>query len=137
MHRVFVYGTLKRGYENHHLLARSEFIGRAYTASPYRLLDGDYPVLRDNGENRCPVSGEVYEVDLQTISALDELEGLAEGLYERIEIDVVHIDENAADQSKSRAYIYVGCGAHWDRLDRSACMTRDARGHIDWPDPSR
>lgn len=137
MHRVFVYGTLKRGYENHHLLAHSVFIGRASTASPYRMLDGEYPVLRDTGTDKFPIAGEIYEVDPQTLSALDELEGLAEGLYDRIEIDVVQIPEDALGEHKSRAFIYVGCAAHWDGLGRSACVTRDARGHVDWPNPSK
>ena len=137
MHRVFVYGTLKRGYRNHHLLAHSVLIGRAYTASPYCMLDGEYPVLRDLGEDLSPVAGEIYEVDPQTLSALDELEGVAEGLYDRVEIDVVQIAEGRQGERKGRAFIYVGCAAHWDALGLSACVARDTKGHIDWPHPAK
>ncbi|MBX9709878.1 MAG: gamma-glutamylcyclotransferase, partial [Xanthobacteraceae bacterium] len=89
MHRVFVYGSLKRGLENHDQLGAAVFAGKATTSAPFRMMDGPYPVLREAGADGWPVSGELYEVDAPTLAALDDLEGVSERFYDRIEIDVV------------------------------------------------
>ena len=36
---LFVYGTLKRGFRNHRLLERQQFIREAVTLPRYRLFD--------------------------------------------------------------------------------------------------
>ena len=36
---VFVYGTLKRGGENHRWIAQQQFVAEASTAPLYRLYD--------------------------------------------------------------------------------------------------
>lgn len=72
MIKVFVYGTLKRGYNNHRLLAgRALFVGDD-------VIDGDlfdlgpYPAARrGNGV----IHGEVYMVGPNTLRSLDTLEG--------------------------------------------------------------
>ncbi len=74
MYRVFVYGSLKRGAERNDLLGAAVFAGKATTAAPFRILDGPYPVLRDNGPDAYPVPAEVYEVDDITLAALDAYE---------------------------------------------------------------
>lgn len=38
MHRVFVYGTLKRGLINHQLIASSHFLGPAATTERFRMI---------------------------------------------------------------------------------------------------
>ena len=61
-HRVFVYGTLKRGQRNYHYLRRAEFLGRFVTESVYSMyLFDDYPAVCLNG--RHPIRGEVYLID--------------------------------------------------------------------------
>ena len=53
-HRVFVYGTLKRGYSNHPMLATvKEFLGDVATINTYRMLtmihpSGMFPVILDD-----------------------------------------------------------------------------------------
>lgn len=129
MHRVFVYGSLKRGLDNHHLLNTAVFAGNASTAAPFRMMDGPYPVLRESDGNGWRVSGELYEVDDCTLKALDDLEGVDEGLYDRVEIDVVTASSPARTL---RAFVYVGCASHWDRQPQSAYLTLNGEGHLDW-----
>ncbi len=87
MTRVFVYGTLKRGCRNHHYLAGQQFLGKAMTSPGYILFSlGDYPGMVRSADQNHHVVGELWAVDRAGLSALDELEGLAEGLYERVPI---------------------------------------------------
>lgn len=73
VHRVFVYGTLRRGELNAGLMADARFIRAAHTPPAYTLfaLDG-HPGLGAGGTTA--VVGEVYEVDAQTLARLDALE---------------------------------------------------------------
>ncbi len=128
MHRVFVYGSLKRGAARNDLLKAAVFAGNAITAAPFRMLDGPYPVLRDNGADGFPVSGEVYEVDERTLAELDDYEGVGERLYDRVEIDVVIAHETQV----RRAFAYIGCADHWDRQPQQLYLTLDDNGHLDW-----
>lgn len=43
-HWVFVYGTLKRGFANHAMLAGATFIGEFRTLNPYPLVVGTHPL---------------------------------------------------------------------------------------------
>lgn len=132
MHRVFVYGTLKRGFENHSLLEAATFVGKAHTLTAYRMIDGEFPVLRDEGSDRRLIAGELYDVDASTLKALDELEGVAEGMYDRVEIEIVVPNQGSSGQESCQAYIYVGCGDYWDHQGRPSCVTQDESGHINW-----
>ena len=70
---VFVYGTLKRGQPNHHLLASSRFLGLA-SLTGMQLHDlGPFPMAIP-GEGT--IHGEVYGVPRATLPALDRLEGV-------------------------------------------------------------
>ncbi len=131
MHRVFVYGSLKRGAERNDLLKTAVFAGKAITAAPYRMLDGPYPVLLDNGPGGHRVTGEVYEIDDDTLKALDDYEGVGERLYDRIEIDVMIESEVHA----SRVLVYIGCADHWDRQPQQLYLSLDEKGHLDWTPP--
>jgi gamma-glutamylaminecyclotransferase len=72
--RLFVYGTLRRGEENHHLLDAHVLLRTSRTEARFTLVSlGDFPAMIDGGETA--VVGEVYEVDAITLAALDELEG--------------------------------------------------------------
>ena len=85
MIRVFVYGTLKRGCRNQPYLAGQQFLGEAGTTSGFTLFSlGDYPGMVRSADASHYVAGEVWAVDAACLSKLDELEGVAEGLYERV-----------------------------------------------------
>lgn len=93
LHRVFVYGSLKRGFGNSHYLRGSAYRGEARTtAGGYRMVSlGSFPavVRAEDGE---PVQGEVYEVNAETFASLDRLEGHP-GFYRR---EVVQTSRGAA-----------------------------------------
>ena len=72
--RVFVYGTLRRGERNHYLLETSHFSRVGRTEPRFTLVSfGPFPAMVEGGT--CAVVGEVYEVDDETLKALDRLEG--------------------------------------------------------------
>jgi Uncharacterized conserved protein len=71
-HLVFVYGTLKKGHGNNGLLCNSRFVGNGVTQDRFWMLSGGFPVLLRG--NEAQASGEVYEVDTNTLSRLDRLE---------------------------------------------------------------
>ena len=84
---IFVYGTLKRGCCNHHLLDTSQFVDEGSTLDLHSLYLGpdiknpdgpDIPYLftePNPGDPACKVWGEVWEVTHATLEKLDELEG--------------------------------------------------------------
>ena len=82
--RIFVYGSLKRGFSNHALLNRAEYLGEHVTAARYTMYDlGPYPAVSVGG--RTPISGEVFAVDRLTLAAVDKLEEYPH-VYDRIHI---------------------------------------------------
>jgi len=89
MHRLFVYGTLKRGDCRHHAIADQQFLGSATTESAYRLYDfGDYPALVAC-EDGVAVGGELYQVDDACLETLDVIEGVAQSLYARKPVELL------------------------------------------------
>lgn len=70
--KVFVYGTLMSGETNHHYLKNSIFLSKA-TIKGYNMYDvGWYPAIV-TGNNL--IVGELYQVPLKDMSAIDMLEG--------------------------------------------------------------
>ena len=87
MTTVFLYGTLKRGGGNHALLAGQQLLGPARTPPGFTLYSlGDYPGMVRSPGDTTGVVGELWAVDDTCLQQLDELEGVAEGLYERVPI---------------------------------------------------
>jgi len=83
MERVFVYGTLKKGFYNHCVLGDAKFIGNYITKPVYTMYDlGLYPAIGMTGSTA--IIGEVYEVT--DLAALDRLEGVPY-FYNRAEIE--------------------------------------------------
>lgn len=83
---VFVYGTLKKGYANHHLVRDSLYMGEFSTNEKWGLLDlGAFPAMV---RGPLSVKGEAYGVDEDTLRRLDSLEGVEHGLYNRRRINV-------------------------------------------------
>ena len=96
--RVFVYGTLRRSLEWHHILSNSNFLGEAKTKDKYALYADDIPYVIQN-EAISNIIGEVYEVNESTLSRLDNLEGHPDW-YCRKEINVT------IEEKEISAWIY-------------------------------
>jgi len=96
--RVFVYGSLLSGEQNHPFLRTARLLGEARTALCFELLDlGVFPALVPGA---AAVRGELYEVDAETLAALDELEDHPD-VYRRTEIPL-------GDGTRALAYLLVG-----------------------------
>jgi gamma-glutamylaminecyclotransferase len=96
MHKVFVFGTLKRGFPNHDEgMAGLTCLGLYRTAQAYPLvIAGRWfsPVMMpEPGVGHC-VTGELYEVDNEARERLDIIESvhLPTG-YHRASIKVVRL----------------------------------------------
>ncbi len=114
---LFVYGTLKKGYANHHYLVEAGLLGEYRTANAYPLaIEPPWwvPSLYERPGQGHRVTGELYVIDDGIMRFTDELEGLTrvDGYYRR-EIEVAHDD---------------GSGRRW-------AWTYFRRGHP--PDPAR
>ena len=93
MSKLFVYGTLKRGFPNHHYMAGASYVGDALTVDAYPLVVGGTwftPYLIPERGSGHRVKGELWEVPDAMIPAIDELESvhLPNG-YRREQIPVV------------------------------------------------
>ncbi len=87
MTTLFIYGTLKRGGSNQLFLAGQKFLGPARTIPGFTLYSlGDYPGMVRAPGDTTGVIGELWSVDDACLAELDRLEGLDEGLYERIDV---------------------------------------------------
>jgi len=87
---LFVYGSLKRGYELHDELTRQRFLNEATTTPNFRLFNcGTYPgMVKVVSEGRS-VKGEVYGVTSACLDRLDQIEGVSEGYYIRTHIPLM------------------------------------------------
>lgn len=99
---LFVYGTLKKGFGNHHYLKTATLLGAAKTALPYPMIlkHKAFPYLINKPKKGLQVKGELYQIDYPTLLKIDELEGYPEH-YTRCEIDVLKEDDQ-----KERALVY-------------------------------
>lgn len=131
MTKVFVYGTLKRGYNNFkHLLNHKDakFIGEALTVQEYTMLNAGFPVLMEGGEQPARVVGEVFKVDNATLKNLDMLEG--EGsIYDRKLVKVT-----LADGTVMQVSAYIGC-KHWGRSGLEVWPALNKDGFWEWGRP--
>lgn len=117
MNHVFVYGTLKRGGSNHAFLAGQRFVGEARTVPGFTLYSlGDYPGMVRAPGDTVGVTGELWSVDDACLTELDRLEGLDEGLYERIDVVLVPNPLPGSAQTYLYARPHHGlqpAGDHW------------------------
>ncbi|MBL9180269.1 MAG: gamma-glutamylcyclotransferase [Verrucomicrobiaceae bacterium] len=113
--RVFVYGTLKRGADNHGWIEKQQFVAKARTKPLYRLFDlGGYPgMIRD--DNGRAIEGEIWDVGEAGLTQLDVLEDIEGGEYERV---VIELEGEFADQ-RVEGYLYLR-GTE-GRRDAGAC----------------
>jgi gamma-glutamylcyclotransferase (GGCT)/AIG2-like uncharacterized protein YtfP len=75
---LFVYGTLKRGFRNHHYLGKAKYYGMGLLPFARMLSVGSYPAVifdyRAERPEGWPV-GEIFEINEEILSAIDHLEG--------------------------------------------------------------
>jgi gamma-glutamylaminecyclotransferase len=84
---VFVYGTLKSGFSNHHYLDGSDYLGAGKTVEKYALyFDGLPFVIRH--ESVTHIHGELYAIDTPTLNTIDRLESHPDW-YNRQEVEIV------------------------------------------------
>ena len=130
-HRVFVYGTLRRGHGNHSLLEMSKFIGEAATLRNYWMItNGVFPVVldvvpADFGLPPLAVAGEIYHVDDATLERLDRLERKGRS-YDRKVTDVYEAGH------KVQAHIYIGVADYWHHRGLPTWTIQNKRRELEW-----
>ncbi|XP_063908247.1 putative gamma-glutamylcyclotransferase CG2811 isoform X2 [Zophobas morio] len=101
LHKVFVYGTLKRGEPNHGWFSKDaggyfKFMGEAKTVEKYPLIIGtkyNIPFLLYSPGEGTNVKGELYEVNDKVFANLDILEDHP-NYYIREEREVQCLEDN-------------------------------------------
>lgn len=118
--KLFVYGTLKRGFSRNAHLRAQQFMGEARTTAIYRLVDcGSYPGLVPASPalvDGRSIEGEVWQVDADCLAKLDKVEAVDEGLYRRERVEL----EAPFDATTVETYFYNrsisglrDCGTRW------------------------
>lgn len=107
--RVFVFGTLKEGFPNFGTNRGRRVPGRFRTLQrlPLYLVGVRHvPWLLDAPGQGQQVAGQVFEVDADTLAAMDRLERIAEpDGYRRVLIDVV--DDRPGAPAPGAVYAYL------------------------------
>lgn len=95
---LFVYGSLKEGFPNHHVNRGRRMPGTFRTVVPYPffLADGVLPCLLPSPGSGHHVLGQLFEVGEPELAAMDLLERVGEpGGYARHTIEVEPVDAAA------------------------------------------
>jgi gamma-glutamylaminecyclotransferase len=134
-HRVFVYGSLKRGHWNNALLGNfhAVFKGETVTEQLYYMLSGSvqgsraFPTILDDDPALTirAVRGEIYHVSDECLAQLDRLERVPDS-YERKIADVTE------DGHPVKAHIYVGNPARWKRSGWPPWTGVNENGELVW-----
>jgi gamma-glutamylaminecyclotransferase len=107
---LFVYGTLKEGFGNHHINAGTRVPGEYVTVQPHGLYivgPHRYPWMVQSDAQGLPVRGQLFRVDATALARMDVLEQVDEpGWYTRHVIQVR--DTTDARAAPQRAYVYFG-----------------------------
>ena len=138
-HRVFVYGTLKRGYPNNPMLEGCEFLGeavtvltyKAVTVPAYKMVGTSFPVIMPDPSGK-PVAGELYTVDDATLTRLDQLEREGRS-YDRVMIDAT-VPLSNGERLTTQAFTYVGREDRFGEIFARGPLYEQAneRGELDW-----
>ncbi len=73
-HLLFVYGTLKQGFDNHNLIDGSYFVGTGRTVQRFAMYKEIVPYVT-KAEAISPIHGELYRVHSSVLEMLDLFEG--------------------------------------------------------------
>lgn len=95
MHKVFAFGTLKRGFPLHEEGLRGAiFIGLYKTRQRFPMLIAGRrfaPMMFNEPGTGFHVLGELYQVDEPTLAKLDSLESIGKPGNLRVRIDVIPV----------------------------------------------
>jgi len=124
-HKVFVYGSLKKGFGNHRIIENSTFIGEAVTKdSDFQMISfGGFPGVVRRPEFINRVHGELYEVDDKALRHMDMLE--SNGMfYNRDELDFFTLSQPS--MVIHTAWVYLLIEHHPEKcLEKSADVLTD------------
>jgi len=100
---LFVYGSLKKGFDNHNLLAKyAKRLGKAHTVKKFAMFEdsfGNYPYIVDTPYAK--IKGELYQITrAELMKKIDEFEG-APDYYKREKIEV------KSHHGVKRAFVYI------------------------------
>ncbi|KAA0257868.1 gamma-glutamylcyclotransferase [Deferribacter autotrophicus] len=101
--RVFVYGTLRKGFPAHNILmSKAKYMGEAKVNGELYHLPFGYPVMYESDQGQ--VFGEVYEVSDEILSQLKGYEGVDKlnPIYKMIN------GKTVLDGKTIECYIFVG-----------------------------
>lgn len=73
-HLIFVYGTLKQGFQNHHLLHGGYFLGTGHTVEQYAMFKHAVPYVI-KGRPLTQIYGELFSIHQSILETLDLFEG--------------------------------------------------------------
>lgn len=107
---LFTYGTLRRGFRNHHFLENAKFIATAISIEKIDTVlrtTPDYPegypvAFISKSPKAQNLSGEIFEIDEITLSRIDKLEDYPH------EYDRVSLQFECEDNITRSALIYIG-----------------------------
>ena len=103
MPRVFVYGTLKRGFPLHgEGLADAKFLGAYRTVAPYPMVIAGprfAPMMLHQPGRGVRVSGELYQVSPDQIAKLDALESVGLPGNTRCPITIESLESGARTEA--------------------------------------
>lgn len=72
--RLFVYGTLKKGFSRNSVLSDSKYLGEFKTKPSFTMVDlGFFPGIIEKGNTS--IIGELYVVSQKVLQLCDEMEG--------------------------------------------------------------
>lgn len=104
-HKLFVYGTLKKGLSNHnYFLKDSKYITDLITPPKFTMLNfGGYPGVIPGGTTR--IAGQLFEVDTVTLKKLDRFEGHP-SLFQRTPVQL-GLSHNDSINSEEPVWMYL------------------------------
>ncbi len=102
---LFVYGSLKRGFENHSILSEAKYISKAKTTSTFAMYledDRNYPyIIKDTTSTGSSIDGELYEIMRKDL--LDKVNTF-EGVPDYFKCSDVYV-QTRSKKVKAKAYI--------------------------------
>lgn len=113
---VAVYGSLKRGFGNHRLLADARFMSHGIIKNSILVSLGAFPALYINQLSGDNVQVEVYRVTPEEFQSLDMLEGYP-SFYNRSMFDIV-INTDNHEPLTIKSWIYHFNGDYANKYPR-------------------